>query len=155
MTASESSILGRSVISECKYFWSQKIIFVEDAVEDLEAQIINAYEIEPPPAARISHKVALDALETLTLYKLQTGTMDSSNSRHSIENNAERRVRKQREEANKGKGHWPEGKFRGIRIYICSDYYTCCYKNIFAIRIRVDRPNDMLVSRFYCIIGLG
>jgi len=50
---------------------------MEDAVEDLEAQIINAYELEPPPPARISHKVALDALETLTLYKLQTGTMNS------------------------------------------------------------------------------
>jgi len=60
----------------------------EDAVEDLEAQIINAYqpvlneesepELESPPPARITYTVALEALETLTLYKLQTGTMDST-----------------------------------------------------------------------------
>ena len=61
---------------------------VEDAVDDLEAQIINAYqpvlneesepESEPPPPARITHIAALEALETLTLYKLQAGTMDST-----------------------------------------------------------------------------
>jgi len=61
--------------------------FVEDAGEDLEAQIINAYQpaltelaepqSEPPPPARITHGVALEVLETLTLYKLQTGIMDS------------------------------------------------------------------------------
>jgi len=63
---------------------------VEDAVEDLENQIINAYqpvpneeseadvESEPKPAALIAHAVALDVLETLNLYKLQRGTMDTT-----------------------------------------------------------------------------
>ena len=61
---------------------------VEDAVDDLEAQIINAYqpvlneesepESEPPPPARITHIAALEALETLWLYKLQAGAMNST-----------------------------------------------------------------------------
>ena len=59
---------------------------VEDAVEDLEAQIIDASqpvqneepepESEPVPPPCITHTAALEALETLTLYKFQTGTMD-------------------------------------------------------------------------------
>ena len=61
---------------------------VEDAVEDLEAQIIDAYqpvqneepapESVPVPPPRITHTAALGALGTLTLYKLQTGTMDTT-----------------------------------------------------------------------------
>ena len=61
---------------------------MEDAVEDLEAQIIDAYqpvqneepepesELVPPPCT--THTAALEALETLTLYKIQTGTMDAT-----------------------------------------------------------------------------
>ena len=54
---------------------------VVDAVDGLEAQIIGAYqpvlteESEPkserPPPAHITHIAALEALETMTLYKLQ------------------------------------------------------------------------------------
>ena len=59
---------------------------VKDAVEDLEAQISNAYqpvqneepksesELVPPPC--ITYIEALQVLDTLILYNLQTGTMD-------------------------------------------------------------------------------
>ena len=33
-------------------------------------------------------------------------------------------------------------------MYICSSYHTCCYKNIF---VMCWPPDDMLVSRFYCM----
>ena len=61
---------------------------MEDLAEDLEAQSINAYqpvvtedsnpESEHRRPARITQYVALEVLETLTLYTLQTGTMDST-----------------------------------------------------------------------------
>ncbi|RPB19908.1 hypothetical protein L211DRAFT_895585 [Terfezia boudieri ATCC MYA-4762] len=61
---------------------------VEDTLDDVEAQIIDAYqpvpneesepESEPPPPPRITHTAALEALETLILYKLQAGTIDST-----------------------------------------------------------------------------
>jgi len=85
-------------------------------VEDLEAQIINPYQpvlngelepkLEPTPPARITHKVALEELETLTYISCKLEPWIQCNSSHSIENNAEFRVRKEQEEANKGKGHW-------------------------------------------------
>jgi len=61
---------------------------VEDPVDDLEAQIIESYQLvleeesepegERPPPPRISYTAALEALETLTLFKLQAGTMAST-----------------------------------------------------------------------------
>jgi len=59
---------------------------MKDAVEDpvVEAQIINTCQRIPKeepesasePPAPLTHTAALEALETLTLFKLQTGTMD-------------------------------------------------------------------------------
>ena len=57
-------------------------------MEDLEVQIINGYqtvqneesgpESEPVAPPCITHAAALEAVETLTLYKIQTGTMDAA-----------------------------------------------------------------------------
>ena len=82
------------------------------------------------------------------LYKLQAVTMDST-QQQSLYRERRRIEGAQTEKGRQRHKHWsssgrPEVMFRGIRMYLCSSKYTCCYKHIFAIRMEVGRPMTCL-----------